>query len=112
MPGNYVSAVCFSSMFATTVLSTFKTAITSFLNQECTNLWPVGAWFLLSKKCMYVTPLPQAINSMMWTSYGRLNKFYNFYMTAFVDIISRCVQRIEACHRNQSNKSKLVLYHP
>ena len=33
-------------------------------------------------------------------------------MAAIVGIISRCGLRIEACHRNQPNKSKLALYKP
>ena len=39
-----------------------------------------------------------------------LNKFYNFYMTTVVSIISRHSLRNEACHRNQCNMTKLVLY--
>ena len=33
-------------------------------------------------------------------------------MAAIVDIVSRCGLRIRARHRNQLNKSKLVLYKP
>ena len=33
-------------------------------------------------------------------------------MAAIVSIISRRGLRIEACHRNQPNKSKLALYNP
>ena len=45
-------------------------------------------------------------------SYNWLNKFYNFYMAAVVGIISGRGLRIEAHHRNQPNKSKLVLFNP
>ena len=54
----------------------------------------------------------------MWcdmSPYDWLNKFYGFYMTAMVGIISavcRCGLKIERHHRNQPNKSKLVLYKP
>ena len=58
-------------------------------------------------------PLRILITSgVIWTQYDWLNKFYNFYMTAIVTIISRCGLTIEACHSNQSNKSKLALYKP
>ena len=46
----------------------------------------------------------------MWTPYDWLNKFYSFYMTFVVDIISMCGLSIDTHHRNQPNKSKLVLY--
>ena len=56
-------------------------------------------------------PLRLLITSdMIWTSYNWLNKFYNFYVADIVSIISTCSLTIEACHRNQLNKSKLVLY--
>ena len=38
------------------------------------------------------------------------NRFYNIYMVAIVNIISKRGLRIEACHRNQPNMSKLLLY--
>ena len=31
------------------------------------------------------------------------------FMADIIDIVSGCSLRIEVCHRNQSNKSKLVL---
>ena len=46
---------------------------------------------------------------MTWTPYDWLNKFYSCYMAAIVGIVSRCGFIIEAYHRNQPNKSKLVL---
>ena len=63
--------------------------------------------------CMYVST-PEDINysGVIWTQYDWLNKFYNFYMTAIVSIISRCGLTIEACHSNQPNKSKLTLCKP
>ena len=33
-------------------------------------------------------------------------------MAAIVGIVSRCGLRIDTCHRNQPNTSKLVLYKP
>ena len=44
--------------------------------------------------------------------YDWLNKYYSFCMTAIVGIVSRRGLTIEACRRNQANKSKLVLYKP
>ena len=41
---------------------------------------------------------------MIW-----LNKFFNFYMAVVVNIVSRRRLRIETCHRNQSNKTNLIL---
>ena len=41
--------------------------------------------------------------------YDWLSKFYNFYMVAVVDIISRHHLIIEAYHRNQLNKTKLAI---
>ena len=41
--------------------------------------------------CVHVYPLPRlSITSgvMIWTLYDSLNKFYNFYMVAAVDIVS------------------------
>ena len=48
----------------------------------------------------------------IWTQYDWLNKFYNFYITAIVSIVSRYGLTIEACHSNQPNKSKLTLCKP
>ena len=44
--------------------------------------------------------------------YDWLNKHYSFCMAAVVGIVSRRGLRIEVCHRNQPNKSKLALYKP
>ena len=41
-----------------------------------------------------------------------LNKFYSFYNAAVVVIDSGHSLRIEVHHRNQPNKSKIVLYKP
>ena len=49
---------------------------------------------------------------MIWTPYDWLNKYYSFCVAAIVGIISRRGLRIEACRRNQPNKSKLELYKP
>ena len=51
-------------------------------------------------------------NGMMWTPFGWLNKGYSFYMAAVVVISSGHSLRIEVCHSNQPNKSKLSLYKP
>ena len=54
-------------------------------------------------------------SGMMWRDmdpYDWLNKYYSFCMAAIVGIASRRGLRIEAHHRNQPNKSKLVLYKP
>ena len=37
---------------------------------------------------------------------------YSFYMAAIVCIVNRHGLTIEACHRNQPNKSKLALHKP
>ena len=44
--------------------------------------------------------------------YDWLNKYHSFCMAAIVGIVSRRGLRIEARHRNQTNKSKLALYKP
>ena len=44
--------------------------------------------------------------------YYSLDKLYIFYMAAIDSIISRCGLRIEACCKNQINKSKPLLYNP
>ena len=44
------------------------------------------------------------------TPYDWLNKGYSFYMAAVIIIADGRGLRIEACHRNQLNKSKLSLY--
>ena len=52
--------------------------------------------------CMCLSPRLLITSGVMWTIY--------LYITAIVSIISRRGLRIEACHCNQPNKSKLVLY--
>ena len=42
--------------------------------------------------------------------YDWLKKLYSFYMAVIVSITSSCSLSIDVCHRNQPNKSKLVLY--
>ena len=49
---------------------------------------------------------------MIWTPYDWLNKFYSCYIATTVSIISRHGLIIDVRHRNQPNKSKLVLYKP
>ena len=44
--------------------------------------------------------------------YDWLNNFCNFYMAAVVDIVNRHGFTFETCHRNQPNKTKLVLFVP
>ena len=45
---------------------------------------------------------------MIWIPYDWLNKYYSFCIAAIVGIVSRHRLKIEACHRNQPNKSKLA----
>ena len=40
-------------------------------------------------------------------TYDWLNKFYSFYA---LSIVNRCGLKVEACHSNQANNSKLALY--
>ena len=42
---------------------------------------------------------------MIWTPYGGLSKLYNLYMTAVVDIISKCGLTIE--HAVETNLIRL-----
>ena len=49
---------------------------------------------------------------MIWTVYDWLNKFYNFLMAAIVSIIIRSGLRIKMHHKNQRNKTKMILYRP
>ena len=48
--------------------------------------------------------------SVMWTPFDWLNKFYNFYKEAVVGIDSRWGLRIQACCRNQPNRSKIWIH--
>ena len=64
--------------------------------------------------CVCMCPLPRLkiTSGVMWhdmTPYDWLNKFYNFYIAAVVSIISIHGFIIEACHRNEPNKSKVSL---
>ena len=49
-------------------------------------------------------------SGMIYTPYDWLNKFYSFYKPDVVSIISVRGFTIEARHRKQTNKTKLVLY--
>ena len=49
-------------------------------------------------------------SGVIWTPYDWLNNFYSFYMMSVVINHSGHSLRIEALHRNQSNKIKLALY--
>ena len=49
---------------------------------------------------------------MIWTPYDWLNQFYSCYMATVVIIDDGCGLRVEACHINHPNKSKLSLYKP
>ena len=65
--------------------------------------------------CVSVCPPPSLVltSGVIWRDmdpYDWLNKYYSFCMAGIVGIVSRHGFRIEACHRNQANKSKLVLY--
>ena len=69
-----------------------------FLNQVCTDLWPVCTWFLKIVSvwtsvcvfvcvCLCVCPPPKLLitGGVIWTPYYGLNKFYSCYMgTVFV----------------------------
>ena len=63
--------------------------------------------------CVCVPTLRLLITSgMIWTPYDWLNKLWSFYIAAVVIFSSGSGLRIQACHRNQPNKSKLELYKP
>ena len=95
-------------------------ATTRFLNQAHAGLWPVSTWFLETNLvcdvcvCVSVCLPPRLVitSGVIWTSYDWLSKFYSFYIAAVVSIVSRCGIAIEAHHRNQPNKSRLVLCKP
>ena len=59
--------------------------------------------------CVCVCPGPESVNNKRhdMDPYDWLNtlKFYSFYMTTLVVIISRCSLRIEVCHRNNCIKA-------
>ena len=58
--------------------------------------------YVRARACGCLPPRLFIASSVIWTPYDYLNKFYSFYMAAIVDIV-------DACSRNQPNKSKLVL---
>ena len=65
--------------------------------------------------CVHVSVYPKLLIVMprcgvICSLYDWFKKFYNFYMAAEVSIASRYDLRIEACHRNNPNKSKLALH--
>ena len=63
--------------------------------------------------CVCVSLLPRlVISGVIWTPHDWFNKFCRFYMAAIVSIISKWGLKIEACHRNQPNKSMLALHKP
>ena len=64
--------------------------------------------------CVCVCSAPRLViaSSMIWIPYDWLNKFYSFYVGAIVGIVSRCGLTIEACCRNQPDKSKLAVCKP
>ena len=92
-----------------------------FLNHVCAGRRLVSTCFLeidlVCKVCLCVCPPPRLVTAsdVMWhdmNPYDWLNKFYSFYMAAIVGIISIRGFRIEACCRNQPNKTELTLYKP
>ena len=58
--------------------------------------------------CVYLLSRLVITNGMIWTQYDWLNEFFSFYMTATVNIISRCGLTIEV-HRTNQPDNKLVL---
>ena len=88
-----------------------------FLNQVHTGRRPSRPWFLKMVSTyvdihMYVCPPPRLLitSGEILTPYDWLNKGYSLYMPTVVIIGDGRGLRIEACHRNQPNKSKLLLY--
>ena len=102
-------------------LLSITVCLSVFLNQLLTNRKPVHALFLKIAfahdigmcVCVCVSTLRLLITSgKIWTQYHWLNKFYNCYIAAVIDIVTRYGLSIYACHRHQSHKIKLVLYKP
>ena len=60
--------------------------------------------------CVFCLLLSTRLSGIVWTQYDWVNKFYNFYMSAVVDVVSRCGSSIDAHHRNQPSEGRLVLY--
>ena len=80
-------------------------------------LFPCGCLQVCVCVFVYVCPPPRLLITsgmigMKLSPYDWLKKFYRFYMVAIVGISSRGGLIIEALHRNQRNKSKLVLCKP
>ena len=61
--------------------------------------------------CVSVCPPPKLVitSGVIWTLFDWLNKFYSFCIAALVGIVIRPGLTIEMSHRNQPNKSKLVV---
>ena len=64
--------------------------------------------------CVYVCVCPPPMllitSGVIWNPYDWLNKFYSFYMGSIVIIDDGRGLKVEVCHINQPNKSKLLLY--
>ena len=106
--GDLLSITVCSSVFLNQVLTSRKTVHALFLKIVFAH--DVGMCVCV---CVCVSTLRLLITSgKIWTQYHWLIKFYNCYIAAIVDIVSRCSHSIYACHRNQPHKSKLVLYKP
>ena len=58
--------------------------------------------------CLPLRPL--TTSGVIWMSYDWLNWFYSFYMGAVVNIFSRHRLSINARHRNQPDRGKLVVH--
>ena len=88
---------------------------TAFLIQACISRMLAPAWFLKIafvcdvSMCVYVPP---RLYGMIWTPYDWINKFYSFYATAVVGIISRCGLRINVHSGKQPNKQRRALCKP
>ena len=68
--------------------------------------------YLCMRMCLHAcvcVPAPEAIDNL-WHDMYPVYKFYTFYVIAVVDIVSSNGLRIEVCHRNQHNMTKLLLY--
>ena len=61
--------------------------------------------------CLFVSaPRLSITSNMVCIPYDWLSKFYSFYITAVVSIVSRRGLTIDVHCRNQSSKSKLAMY--
>ena len=62
--------------------------------------------------CMCPSPRLSIINGVIWTPYDwgvGINKLYGFYMATIVGTVSSHGLSIDAHHRNQHNRSELVM---